>query len=515
MQFTREINRLLFGLLISFFVIVLAAARWAVFGAESVLQREDNPRLVIEEASIQRGSIYDRNDRLLAVTFPREASFPPECEPYLALDLFNVADLFRCYPYPAAFSAVGYYSLVYGVSGAESAYDSLLRGDREPETLSSYFDRDILHLPQQGSDVQLTLDLSVQTQVAAAMGNQRGAVVVIAVPGGEVLTLLSQPGVDPNTLERDWEMLVADAGKPFFNRALQGGYQPGALLQLPLLSLAISSNQPPNRLYDAATAPVLVEDVEVACLTPTVDTALTLRDAFLAGCPQAFVMLAQEQGVDAVQAQYVAFRLDRPPTLPGFVVEPPLPEATPTAAAPAALPVTPEAAAVLQPNVDVTLTEENFLPNVVGQGTITVTPLEMALLVAAPINGGNAPQPIILRATRAPGTTDWMSARRTLPSAAVMTGETSLQVQSVLRENVATGSASAAQQPGLDIGGQVAVAYSGESTQAWFIGFATLPDGTGFATAVILENSADFALAARIGGTALTAAHTAAGAASP
>ncbi len=71
------------------------------------------------------------------------------------------------------------------------------------------------------------------------------------------------------------------------------------------------------------------------------------------------------------------------------------------------------------------------------------------------------------------------------------------------------GAAQNAGRPNIDIGGHAALAYSGDGSLAWFVGFATFAGRQGAAVAIVLENSADPGLAADIGGTALAAAQAA------
>ena len=195
MQFMREINRLLFGILVLFGIVALAAAYWAVVGPDTILKRSDNPRLFEAEASILRGAIADRTGTTL-VDSQRAAN----------------GSVTRDYIYPSMASALGYYSLRYGVGGAEAAYNATLRGDTlSTDTTQALLDS-LLHKPQQGADVQLTLDLSVQQQIAAAMAGQRGAVVVLSVPDGAVLSLISLPTYDANTLDANWNESDRRAG---------------------------------------------------------------------------------------------------------------------------------------------------------------------------------------------------------------------------------------------------------------------------------------------------------------
>ena len=57
------------------------------------------------------------------------------------------------------YSALGYYSLRYGASGAEAAFDPALSGSSAERDASTVLIDSLLHRPQVGADVQLTLDL--------------------------------------------------------------------------------------------------------------------------------------------------------------------------------------------------------------------------------------------------------------------------------------------------------------------------------------------------------------------
>src|SRR6476619_4653476 len=101
MNFTREINRLTTGLLVLLGIVALSATYWAVAGPDTILLRQDNPRLVQAEAQIHRGDIVDRNDTLVATSnINTDGSFT------------------RQYLLPEMDSAIGYASIRYGVGGA-------------------------------------------------------------------------------------------------------------------------------------------------------------------------------------------------------------------------------------------------------------------------------------------------------------------------------------------------------------------------------------------------------------
>ena len=469
MQFAREINRLVVGFLAILLIVAFAATYWAIVGAETILKRQDNPRQVEVEASIRRGSILDRNGQVLADS---------------TLDSNSI--LIRQYLYPEMYSALGYFSFRYGVSGAEAAYDSILKGDDLPRDLSAYLSNDLLHRPREGSDIQLTFDLTIQQALAKAMAGHQGAAVVLSVPSGEVLGMASFPTFDPNTLDIDWGNLIEAPGNPFFNRALQGNYQPGGTLQTPLIAAAMLTGSSLDTPIADATRPVPITNVELRCAAVLPSKALTLREAYIFGCPYPFSQLANELGVEGIDAIFHTFHLDTPPSLRGFVVQPTN-----------AIGTTP---------TNGNLPPETLAQNALGQGQLTITPLEMAMITAAIVNDGNAPQPYTLLDTRQPDSETWIADTALHPSMPLTTATTARQLQDMMRLAVADGAAQNAGRAGIDIGGHATLAYSGTKTQAWFLGFATLEGRQGIALAVVIEDSADPGLAADIGGTVLAAA---------
>lgn len=470
-MFTREINRLLIGLLFCFAIVTLAAAYWAITGNDTLLRREDNPRRVEAEAEILRGAIVDRNGEPLAVT-ERTAN----------------GTAVRRYLHPEMYGALGYYSLRYGVSGAEEAFNAILRGDSLERDLNQQLATSLLHHPQEGSDVQVTLDLGIQTAAVEALRGHTGAIVVLGVPGGEVLALVSQPTYNPNTLDQDWEELKTDPSNPFFNRAVQGSYQPGGVLETPLLAAALLVRNPLDEEISAATEHVEVNDLEVGCAVRLPDIALTLRDAYAFACPRPFSNLAQELGGNTVQAVFDTFHLGATQPLlfrtQNTVTTPP----TPTLGE---------------------LSTDELQRMALGQGALNVSPLNVAMMAAAIVNDGNAPQPYLIEATRAPETEGWSDVELIRPTIPITTIGTARQLQDLMRNAVANGAAQNAGRPNIDIGGHASLAYSGDGTLAWFVGFATLGGRQGVAIAVVLENSDDPGLAADIGGTTLMAAQTA------
>lgn len=93
-----------------------------------------------------------------------------------------------------------------------------------------------------GKDLMLTIDLDLQVVAELAMENRDGAVVALDPRTGEVLALVSRPAYDPNHFvgridTSEWSKLLTDPSKPLFNRALQAQLAPGSTFK-PIMALA-------------------------------------------------------------------------------------------------------------------------------------------------------------------------------------------------------------------------------------------------------------------------------------
>ncbi|MCE3001306.1 MAG: penicillin-binding protein 2 [Xanthomonadaceae bacterium] len=134
-----------------------------------------------------------------------------------------------------------------GKTGIERQYEDLLLGTVGFERVETDVRGRALSTlsrvpPKQGRNLYLTLDLELQRAAAAAFDGQPGSAVAIDPRNGEVLAMVSLPGFDPNLFvngisRRDYAALLAAPYRPLFNRALQGGYEPGSTMK-PFIALA-------------------------------------------------------------------------------------------------------------------------------------------------------------------------------------------------------------------------------------------------------------------------------------
>lgn len=138
-----------------------------------------------------------------------------------------------------------------GVVGIEAAYDSFLRGRAGVKSVwvnhLGYKQAEQIWSPAEpGLDVVLTLDWRIQLAAEQALlrvgANVRGAVVALDVNTGDVLALVSVPGLNPNHFVTgfpagEYDRLRDPLLRAQVNRATQEQYVPGSILK-PLVALA-------------------------------------------------------------------------------------------------------------------------------------------------------------------------------------------------------------------------------------------------------------------------------------
>jgi penicillin-binding protein 2 len=134
-----------------------------------------------------------------------------------------------------------------GKTGIERYYESQLHGDVGYEKVETNAEGRVLRVlerspPRAGDNVYLAIDARLQRATAAAMAGQLGAAVAIDPANGEVLAFVSVPSYDANLFvngisQTNYQALLNAPGRPLFNRALQGGYEPGSTLK-PFMALA-------------------------------------------------------------------------------------------------------------------------------------------------------------------------------------------------------------------------------------------------------------------------------------
>lgn len=332
-----------------FVLVAFALIYWSIISGPNILTRDDNPRLIEEELSIQRGSILDANNVALAETVIQEDG------------------LRRSYPVEGMGPVVGYYSLRHGTSGVEGSYDPLLRGDIDD--FWSDFWRRTQHQNQVGSDVQLTIDARLQQMSSSLIGDEKGAVLLFSLPEAKIKAMVSSPSFDPNVLDEQFDELVADEEAPLLNRVTQGQYQPGMVLQPFIIASAldsgiISMEQP----IEGADEAVVVNGTALQCNRP-VNIQATWMEILRNQCPAAMTQLASRLGEEGLSEVFSKF---------GFTVAPDL---------------------EIETDAGEGLTISDIQLAAIGQDNLSVSPLQIGIALGTLASSGVLHNPQLVLAT--------------------------------------------------------------------------------------------------------------------
>lgn len=425
----------LFGVL-ALYIVYLTT--WA---AEDLSSNPLNMRSAAACADIWRGTIYDASGTVLAET---------------------ADDGTRRYPFGKMMAAVtGYNGENIGSTGVEGHANRALLG------LTDDMQRmgPLAQLLQtgRGNDVRLTVDANAQKAAYEGLAGRRGAVVVLDAETGAVLAMVSTPAYDPNDIETNWKVLSKQADGALLNRCVQGLYPPGSTIK-PMIA-------------DAALTEGATDEKEVFDCTGTLDVGgghtigeshgevhgkVTLRDAVTESCNVTFGTLGMRLGDAKLKKAYERFGFAEgigedivmePSHLPDFGK----------------------------------LSNGDQAQVAIGQGTLLVTPMHMALLADAFANGGRIMKPYLVQQVVSP---NGMVVSETQPSVwrTATSPEMAAIIDSYMERVVEKGTGRAAHVFGVRVTGKTGTAEnSAGADHAWFIGSADLPKRK-IVFAVLVEN---------------------------
>ena len=237
----------------------------SVVNQEELVSKPENLRWAVYDQYSPRGDILTLSDTELAIT----TGTPGKYE--------------RLVLYPPLSNVIGYTSGLFGQTGLEQSLYPYLRGYGKP--FSTYWQHELLYnQPPPGSDVRVNLNLNLQIAADELLGDQKGAIVLMNAQTGEIYALASHPSFDANTLEEQWESLMASPDAPLLNRTTQAAYPVGTLMNLLELS-ALWSEQ-----TSLSTEPELPFHLDRECYRAIQAGASTL-DTLRYGCESAAITL--------------------------------------------------------------------------------------------------------------------------------------------------------------------------------------------------------------------------------
>lgn len=347
----KEITRVTYIFVSLFLVMIGYLIYFNVVKSKDYINSPYNIRQDILAERVVRGKILDNQGNVLAETITAEDGTEK-----------------REYPYGNLFSHVVGYSAK-GKAGIESIqnFNLLTSNAFFLEKLKNEFQ----DKKNMGDTVITTLNTDLQKAASNALGNNKGAVVVMEASTGKILAMVSKPDFNANTVSTEWENLINDSDSALFNRAMQGQYTPGSVFKI-VTTLAYMRQNPE---YDAylhdCTGEITQDGTTIHCYKNTAHGQETLADAVANSCNTAFSEIGLQLDIEKWEetAEDLMFnkklKSDLPSKKSSFSLE-----------------------------KDINSAE--IMMTAMGQGKTLVSPYHMAMITAAIANGGTLMEPYLV-----------------------------------------------------------------------------------------------------------------------
>ena len=356
---------------------------------------------------------------------------------------------------------------VIGKFGIERQYNDTLMGvdgERQVEVDNRGKTRRVLDHKEAipGKDLQLTLDLDLQAVAELAMEGKNGAVVAMNPRTGEVLAMVSRPTFDPNKFavrikSSDWREIADNPDHPLLNRAIQAQDAPGSTFK-PIVAIAgLESGAIDDQYTVHCSGGAMFYGHYHKCHLKSGHGAVSLHKGIVQSCDVYFYNVGDRTGIDkiAFYANQAGLGqktgIDLPHEAEGVV---------------------PSSAWKIR-NFREKWYAGETISVAIGQGAVTVTPLQLAAAYSWLINGGVWHQPHMVRGGK--------YREHSWPLAPDNVAKVIYGTWGVVNEG---GTGGRAQLPGLNVCGKTGTAQLASDeflkgktgkefkNNAWFVGFA-------------------------------------------
>jgi peptidoglycan glycosyltransferase len=456
---TKELRRLSILMLLMFLALFASTSVIQVVQAETLAENSRNTRALYDSYEVQRGSII-ASGAAIANSVPSDDVFAWQ-RVYVDGDMWA--------------PVTGYINPALGAAtGIEQAMNQELSGTAGAQFLAR-IDRILTGQPPRGSNVELTLDAAVQRAAYDALGDLQGAVIAIEPATGRVLAMVTSPSYDTNLLASHntgevndvYDALDADPTHPLFNRAIGGDLNPpGSTFKLVVASAALASGDytPQSTLpnlgsYQLPQSSSVVFNASGGACGPG-DT-VTIADALRLSCNIPFAELAVQLGDTAIREEAEKYGFNTSFTMPVDSTASSYPRG---------------------------LDDPQTALTGFGQGQVTATPLQMAMVSAGIANEGVVMNPRMV--DRVIGAD--LSVEQTFDDTEfgrALDADIAAELVAMMVANVNDGAASGATIDGVDVGGKTGTAENGSDQPytLWFTGFAPA-ENPEVAVAVVVED---------------------------
>jgi len=278
-----------------------------------------------------------------------------------------------------------------GRYGIEKSFEKYLQGKRGGRQIEVDANGRMIKIlrtidPVSGLDLNLTLDFDLQETAQKLLENKDGTVVAIDPDNGDVLVMASSPSFDQNDFIggisiKKWKELMTDPGKPMINKAIQAEYPPASTYKIITSFAALEEKH--IDINTTAYCPGFFKygNRVYRCWKKHGHGELSIIDALAQSCDVFYYQAGEKVGVDALAQYAMGSGLGKKT---GIMLENEKTGLIPTSV-------------WKKKRYNESWQGGETLSIAIGQGYNLVTPLQMAVLLAAVGNGGTLYRPRIVK----------------------------------------------------------------------------------------------------------------------
>jgi peptidoglycan glycosyltransferase len=325
---------------------------------------------------------------------------------------------------------------------------------------------DLIGEKSPGDNVVTTLDSKLQQVAYDALGDYRGAAVVMEATTGRILAMVSTPAYDPNKVDEEWEKLLEDEDTkkaPLFNRATQGKYPPGSTFKLVTALEYMRENLTYLEYEYDCDGSIEYEGMTIHCHSNKRHGELDLPMAIAKSCNTSFANIGK--GIDIEKfynlCEELLFNQNLPVNMASSV-----------------------SSFALKKGKSGT---KEAMQTAIGQGNTLISPLHNAMITASVANGGVMMKPYVVdHIENAQGATIKKYSSQTIGR--MMSGEEADYLADAMRLVVTEGTATKLKDLKVEVAGKTGSADNPAGrAHSWFVGFAPYED-TEVVVSIIVEN---------------------------
>ena len=278
-----------------------------------------------------------------------------------------------------------------GQWGVEKLFDKSLRGTAGRRVIEvDALGREIRLLkevpPVKGTDITLSVDIALQQEAEKAFEGRPGALVALQPDTGELLGLVSSPSFDPNEFSTGispgaWAGLMQDKNLPMLNRAVQSQYPPGSTFKIIMSIAGLEAGVIHDDTAVTCKGGLSFGKWHFGCWRKGGHGSVSLHRAVVESCDVYFYEVGKRLGIDRIYDYAARLGLGRETGIPlcsekkGLI---------------------PNTAWKMAARKSPWYMGETFV-NSIGQGYVSTTPVQMAVMMAGVSNGGRIYRPLLLK----------------------------------------------------------------------------------------------------------------------